>query len=367
MDDWNYCVATLPKVSRTFALNISVLKGDLHGSILVAYLFCRTVDTVEDAAELDPAIKVKLLGGFIDLMQSPAPRTAELEQWISDCAPVDGSPTDLDLLKNIDRVFRIFDTLPASHQKPIRESVCKMSSGMAYFQDKFEQKTLTPLEDQNELEDYCYFVAGVVGEMLCELKLAKLTGLPENAKRIMRENAVSFGLGLQMTNISKDVIVDQSRGWSYVPKSFIEEKGLSLEAFQSGSDIEKNLEVMETLLLKTTGHLRDALKYTLAIPRQEVSLRLFCIWPLWMAAETVATLHNNRELMTSDAQVKISRKTVRKILRRTPLIAFSNFLLQRSFDSILKSNDFTNPPRFDLKHLKSRLEKLDLPFSANSG
>ncbi|MBT5375365.1 MAG: squalene/phytoene synthase family protein, partial [Nitrospinaceae bacterium] len=54
MDDWTYCVKTLPKVSRTFALNISVLKGDLHRSILVAYLFCRIVDTVEDAAELDP-------------------------------------------------------------------------------------------------------------------------------------------------------------------------------------------------------------------------------------------------------------------------------------------------------------------------
>ena len=66
MDDWNYCVSTLPKVSRTFALNISVLKGDLHKSILVAYLFCRTIDTVEDAYKLDASLKTQLLLRFAD-------------------------------------------------------------------------------------------------------------------------------------------------------------------------------------------------------------------------------------------------------------------------------------------------------------
>ncbi|HCK68750.1 MAG TPA: squalene/phytoene synthase, partial [Nitrospina sp.] len=56
MDDWTYCVQTLPKVSRTFALNISILRGTLYRSILTAYLFCRIVDTVEDAAKLNPKI-----------------------------------------------------------------------------------------------------------------------------------------------------------------------------------------------------------------------------------------------------------------------------------------------------------------------
>jgi len=45
-DNWKYCRETLPKVSRTFALNISVLKGDLYKSILIAYLFCRIDDHV---------------------------------------------------------------------------------------------------------------------------------------------------------------------------------------------------------------------------------------------------------------------------------------------------------------------------------
>ena len=60
MDDWTYCQQTLPKVSRTFALNIKTLQGEQHRSVLIAYLFCRTVDTVVDAAELDPKIKIEL-------------------------------------------------------------------------------------------------------------------------------------------------------------------------------------------------------------------------------------------------------------------------------------------------------------------
>ena len=72
MDDWDYCRNILPKVSRTFALNISVLKGNLHRSVLTGYLFCRIIDTVEDAAKLDPKIKIKLLLEFSRLLQDPA-------------------------------------------------------------------------------------------------------------------------------------------------------------------------------------------------------------------------------------------------------------------------------------------------------
>ncbi|PIQ95902.1 MAG: squalene/phytoene synthase [Nitrospinae bacterium CG11_big_fil_rev_8_21_14_0_20_56_8] len=360
MEDWTYCVDTLPKVSRTFALNISVLRGELHRSVLVAYLFCRTIDTVEDASLLDPQIKIRLLGEFADLLETRGPRDAGLESWVRECQVVDGSPSDLDLLNNIPRAFRVFDSLPEEHKLQIVPSVVRMAKGMAYFQQWFDFSRLTPLKNEQELEEYCYFVAGVVGEMLCNLLLTQLPNISTECRQTMKQTAVSFGLGLQMTNISKDVVVDQSRGWSYVPQSFILEKGMTLEDFQSAKNIDHNLEIMEKLLLKTTGHLQDALKFTLAIPRTEIALRLFCIWPLWMALQTVAVLHNNPALLTSDAPVKISRKTVRKILRRTPLIAFSNFLLKRSFDSILGPDQFGVPPRFDLESLKQRLDKLGI-------
>lgn len=359
-DNWKYCLETLPKVSRTFALNISVLKGDLHRSILIAYLFCRIVDTLEDAGKLDPQIKSRLLLEFTRLTQNPDYRIKALSKWIKDCAVVDGSPNDLDLLLHTDRVFDVFDTLPENHKNQIIPSVTEMARGMAYFQKKFTGDELTLLEDEEELEEYCYFVAGAVGEMLCNLFIQGIPDLPEKAMETMRLNAVSFGLGLQMTNISKDVIVDRGRGWSYIPRGLITESGLTIEEFNSGESADKNLAVLEKLLLKTTGHLRDALKFTLAIPRKESSIRLFCIWPLWMAMETVAVLHNNPDLLKSDDPVKISRKTVHQILRRTRLLCYSNFMLKYSFAQIQKRTGLYDSPAFNLASLKDRLTKIAL-------
>jgi farnesyl-diphosphate farnesyltransferase len=359
-DNWKYCRETLPKVSRTFALNISALKGDLYKSILIAYLFCRIVDTLEDATVLDPKIKSKLLLEFIRLIQSPDYRGKALSTWLKDCEVVDGSANDLDLLLKTDKVFAVFDTLPENHRNQIIPSVTEMSRGMAYFQKKFTSEELTLLENVDELEEYCYFVAGVVGEMLCNLFFQAIPDLSEKAKETMRLNAVSFGLGLQMTNISKDVVVDRSRGWSYVPRGLITESGLTVEEFNSGSSMNKNLGVLEKLLHKTTGHLQDALKFTLAIPRSESAIRLFCIWPLWMAMETVATLHNNPALLNSDDPVKISRNTVIKILRRTRILCYSNFMLKYDFGKIQKRTDLYDPPSFNLASLKDRLKGIAL-------
>ncbi|MFQ5444426.1 MAG: squalene/phytoene synthase, partial [Nitrospinales bacterium] len=114
------------------------------------------------------------------------------------------------------------------------------------------------------------------------------------------------------------------------------------------------------LLQKTIGHLNDALSFTLAIPRQAYTIRLFCIWPLWMAMETVAVLQNNRSLIESDDPVKISRSTVKKILRRTPLYCFSDFLLKRSFASIINGNEFNHSQKFDIDDLKNRLNQISL-------
>ncbi len=367
VDDWQYCVNALPKVSRTFALNIAVLRGEMHRSVLIAYLFCRIVDTVEDAGELDGGIKIKLLLEFAHLLEDPAHRKNALSQWVQDCDVVDGSANDLELLSETARVFNIFDSLDEKYQQQIIPSVSKMARGMAYFQKRFERDKMTPLEDEEELEEYCYFVAGLVGEMLCNLFFLELPTLSKKARETMKNNAVSFGLGLQMTNISKDIVADRERGWSYIPKGLIKEKGLTVEEFHSGVSIEKNLKILEKLLQKTTGHLEDALKFSMAIPNHKMSIRLFCIWPLWMAMETVAALHNNPALLTSSAPVKISRSTVRRILWTTPLFAYSDFLLERSFQNILETRDLQSPSRFNLENLKKRLGKIPLaPVTSNT-
>src|SRR5690348_16028171 len=50
-----FCRRMLPRVSRTFALNIPVLPAPLDIVVTVAYLLCRIADTIEDESGADAA------------------------------------------------------------------------------------------------------------------------------------------------------------------------------------------------------------------------------------------------------------------------------------------------------------------------
>src|SRR3954469_24800110 len=51
----------LPAVSRTFALSIRLLPGELGRAVLAAYLLCRIADTLEDEPALPASDKAALL------------------------------------------------------------------------------------------------------------------------------------------------------------------------------------------------------------------------------------------------------------------------------------------------------------------
>jgi farnesyl-diphosphate farnesyltransferase len=60
------------------------------------------------------------------------------------------------------------------------------------------------MQDMNE---YCYYVAGCVGEMLAKLFCHYSEEINQHREQLL-ELSVSFGQGLQMTNILKDPCLD---------------------------------------------------------------------------------------------------------------------------------------------------------------
>ena len=69
--DYSFAENILLQVSRTFALNINVLSGILHQSVLYAYLFLRIADTIEDDPDLPARENEKLLKYFSSIFESP--------------------------------------------------------------------------------------------------------------------------------------------------------------------------------------------------------------------------------------------------------------------------------------------------------
>ena len=68
--DKDYCSATLPKVSRTFAPTIKMLPDGLRLQVTVAYLLCRIADTVEDSPALSLRHKKKMLQDFAAIFKN---------------------------------------------------------------------------------------------------------------------------------------------------------------------------------------------------------------------------------------------------------------------------------------------------------
>ncbi len=62
--DWEYCCKILPKVSRTFVLNIAQLEGDIFKTVLLGYLLFRIADTFEDTMYQDEKEKITNLKDF---------------------------------------------------------------------------------------------------------------------------------------------------------------------------------------------------------------------------------------------------------------------------------------------------------------
>jgi farnesyl-diphosphate farnesyltransferase len=169
----------------------------------------------------------------------------------------------------------------------------------------------------------------VVGEML--------TGLfcdysPEIAKHreVLMPLAVSFGQGLQMTNILKDIWEDRQRGACWLPQDIFQESGFDLarlgpDAVDPGFGLG-----LERLLGLAHAHLEDALRYTLLIPKEETAIRHFCLWAIGMALLTLRRINRNRTF-TSSAQVKISRRSVKLVIVASRLTVRSDALLKALF------------------------------------
>lgn len=323
--DQDYQRDILVHVSRTFALTIPELPPGLRETVTSAYLLCRIADTIEDEPTLSADDKLRLLRQFSRVVagQADAEQLAlELTPRLSDQT----SAHERDLARQLARVVRGVRTMDRREQAAIQRCIEVMCEGMHYFQRHASVRGLHRLAD---LDSYCYHVAGVVGEMLTDLFCAQVPGLSERAPAL-RRLAPSFGQGLQMTNILKDMWEDRSRGACWLPRELFERRGLSLEQLPARQHEPAFRDSLQELIGIAHGHLRNALAFTLLIPSAQSGIRRFCLWSIGLALLTLRGIYDNPRF-TAGAQVKVSRRAVMMVRMISNLSARSDRLLRRLF------------------------------------
>lgn len=302
-----YQRAVLPGVSRTFALTIPELPESLRDTVTNAYLLCRVTDTLEDHAGGSAPEKRRLFQELTRVVRGEAGAESladDLEAAVKGHAPI----AEQDLVGALDRLMEVNRSLPEAHREAVTRCVTIMAEGMARFQSL---KSPAGLENRNAFDDYCYRVAGVVGEMLTDLFCQELPDLAERRDELM-ELGRDFGLGLQATNILKDVWDDRARGVCWLPRDIFLEEGMELDPEADWPADPSFRRGMRRMVGFAAMRLDAARPYIVALPPSEPGIRRFCTWAATMAHATLRRVHR-RPGFRDARQVKIRRGQVGRL------------------------------------------------------
>lgn len=314
----------LPAVSRTFAISIRFLPGDLGRAVLTAYLLCRIADTIEDDNSTPPEERAGLLEEFLRTMQD---RDAA-EAFAAKAARLKGDAAHLELVRRTDLVLVLFRTLPQRTQERVAHWVREMGVGMAKFVRTYP--TGIRIQTLAEYREYCYYVAGTVGCMLTELWHLHAKPVGKREFERLWAKCQAFGEALQTVNILKDIAHDAEYENSiYIPAHDLQAEGSSHETLLSPQHLEHNHRAVAQFIELARTDLDDALEYILLIPRRAVAIRAFCILPLLFAYATLRDLSGSRAMLTVGGSVKISRREVKALMVAGLLALLSNTALRR--------------------------------------
>ncbi|MBK7583997.1 MAG: phytoene/squalene synthase family protein [Myxococcales bacterium] len=179
------CLSVLAEHSKSFALAARLLPPDTRADAAALYAWCRHADDLIDlsAAEAQPA---------------------QLEQLESELSSVYAGEIQTSLVLGAFQELVQARGLPRYYAEELLEGMRMDVEGRRY-------------ESLDELLLYCHRVAGVVGLMMCHvLGVSDATAL---------RNAAHLGIGMQLTNICRDVLEDWGRGRLYLPRALLEQAG----------------------------------------------------------------------------------------------------------------------------------------------
>lgn len=249
----------LKETSRTFYIPITLLKRPLKLTVGSAYLCMRAIDEIEDHEEIEAGVKVQLLKETEKLLTATGAFDTEAYERL--VAPYEAELPEVTL-----RLSDWLDVCPEGIVRKVRESTAEMSGGMADWVEKD-----WVIHTKADLDDYTYYVAGLVGVMLSDIWNWY------DGTKTDRELAIGFGRGLQAVNILRNQHEDYAeRGVRFIPEGWTRD-----DVFDYAR---KNLQLGE-------DYLKDI---------QTRTISLFCKIPLRLAIRTLKAMEDGKDKMSRD-------------------------------------------------------------------
>jgi len=309
----------LQDVSRTFALSLEYLPSPLQSYVSTAYLLCRIPDTIEDSNRLHPDEKSNLLHIFESVVSDSQPPTeftkAVMHSIGEDKPHIATYNADWNLVMETEKVIELFESFDSDIKEGMRPWVVELTQGMREFVERYADEGGVRVKTYDELEEYCYYVAGTVGHLLAET-IGEYYDVEVTDE--LHQAAEEYGLILQFVNIAKDVHDDfETENNIYLPIEELEDYGVSPEEITDQSNASDVGDVVVDVITEAEAFFPKAkqfLQWFRETVEREADFASFAL-PYLLAIATIRDLHTNSDLAVDETEVKISREEVLEITK----------------------------------------------------
>ena len=282
----------LQSVSRSFALCIPLLEDNKVKEVENMYLLSRVADTIEDSS-LSKERKKQLMRDFFGTIGSQD----RVENFVNDLKDgiIDAHDKVLAVKENYQIILDTFHSMEKDVQEVSLQLLGEMSSGMIKFLDK-------EIEFFEDLDEYCYYVAGTVG-----LYMNRLVRIKDNV-HLDEKKAVILGRYLQKVNVIKNFCKDVSEGRKFWPTELKGEK----------------MEMLNRMIENAKSEATMSFEYIASVPYKLSGYRKFLLLSTLMATENIKLMRNNVDVFTNTNGVKIPRNRMSEIFAMVEEAAVSN-------------------------------------------
>lgn len=303
----------LEGTSRSFYLSLKELPREIRKQVSLLYMLARTSDTITDSEGGEPEDLLQALESYNEFTQGNSEEAPDLEEL----SEFQSNISEGLLLKNVGKVASNISQFSESDQKSIRNCLGIIIGGQILDLKRFSSGVngIPSIEENDELDDYAYRVAGSVGEFWTQMSLDHLFKIKEENEAEIFENGVRFGKALQMINILRDIPADLELGRCYIPRRSLDEHGMSPSDLLDSSKMESFRPLYNEYLDLTDQHLDSAIQYIEMLPHSQFRLRGSCMLPVIIGKKTVSLLRG-RNVLDPEKKVKISRSEVKEVVKK---------------------------------------------------
>tara|TARA_B100000686_G_scaffold351848_1_gene451895 strand:- start:11030 stop:12028 length:999 start_codon:yes stop_codon:yes gene_type:complete len=303
----------LEGTSRSFYLSLKELPKPIRKQVSLLYLLARTSDTIADSEAGDFQTRLICLEAFNKFSQGNSEKAPD----ISELAKLQTNPSEGRLLESVEKVTSKIGQFSESDQESIRRCLGIIIGGQIQDIDRFSKSSssICSLEEDSELDDYAYRVAGSVGEFWTRMSLDHQFEADNDTESLLFEKSVRFGKALQMINILRDIPSDLSLGRCYMPRRSLVEHGLTPEDLLEPGNMEQFKPLYDKYLDITESHLEAAVQYIGLLPHSQFRLRGACMLPVVIAKRTASMLRRGN-VLDAENRIKIDRSEVKAVVRK---------------------------------------------------